>query len=152
MRRSSMFIIVLGALVSLLVFVPIEVSAQGQEVKFRGIVNSDEEFGGLVCYGSYYCSISVTQILHDPNNTLSPGDVVTICYNKSLSLKTGDPVECYGRYYKIGVCPFQYCGKIVCMKDGYYVIPELPSFLILPLFMIATLLAAMIYRRKRFVE
>jgi len=30
-----------------------------------------------------------------------------------------------------------------------YVIPEFPSFLILPLFMIATLFAVMVYRRKK---
>jgi hypothetical protein len=30
-----------------------------------------------------------------------------------------------------------------------HVIPEFPSFLILPLFFIATLLAVMIYRRKK---
>jgi hypothetical protein len=30
----------------------------------------------------------------------------------------------------------------------YQVIPEFPSFLVLPLFMIATLLAVIVYRRK----
>jgi nitrous oxidase accessory protein len=35
--------------------------------------------------------------------------------------------------------------------DHYPIVPELPSFLILPLFMIATLLAAIIYGRKRVI-
>jgi parallel beta-helix repeat protein len=34
-------------------------------------------------------------------------------------------------------------------QDNYPIIPESPSFVILPLFMTATLLAAMVYRRKR---
>ena len=33
-------------------------------------------------------------------------------------------------------------------KDNYPIVPEFPSFLILPLFMIATLLAVVVYRRK----
>jgi len=34
-------------------------------------------------------------------------------------------------------------------QHQYHVIPEFPSFLILPLFMVATLLAVIVYRRKR---
>jgi hypothetical protein len=33
--------------------------------------------------------------------------------------------------------------------SGTTIIPEFPSFLVLPLFMIATLLAVIVYRRKR---
>jgi hypothetical protein len=33
-------------------------------------------------------------------------------------------------------------------QDNYPVIPEFPSFLILPLFMITTLLAVIVYRRQ----
>jgi hypothetical protein len=42
-------------------------------------------------------------------------------------------------------------GKYVLLpfsKTYYYIIPEFPSFLVLPLFMIATLLAVVVYRRK----
>jgi hypothetical protein len=35
--------------------------------------------------------------------------------------------------------------------QGTHVIPEFPSFLILPLFMIATLLAVIVYTKKRIV-
>jgi len=34
-------------------------------------------------------------------------------------------------------------------QDNYPIVPEFPSFLILPIFMIATLLAVMVYKRKR---
>ena len=34
-------------------------------------------------------------------------------------------------------------------QDNYPIVPELPSFVILPLFITATLLAALVYRRKQ---
>jgi len=37
-------------------------------------------------------------------------------------------------------------------RDNYPIVPEFPSFLILPLFIIATLLAVIVYRRKRTSE
>ncbi len=40
------------------------------------------------------------------------------------------------------------CERVVDTNIDQWVIPEFPSFLILPLFMIATLLAAILYRRK----
>jgi hypothetical protein len=124
-----------------------ESSSSSGEVKFRGFATSAEEWGDFVCYGSYYCNASVGEILSDPNNTLSIGNVVTVCYNDSLSIKVGDYVECYGYYWK-GLGPLQCVGKICCKNDGYYVVPEFPSFLILPLFMTLTLLAVLVYRRK----
>ena len=39
----------------------------------------------------------------------------------------------------------------VAMDLDIYIIPEFPSFLILPLFIMATLLAVIIYRRKHFM-
>ena len=42
---------------------------------------------------------------------------------------------------------YNHSTKIVEIQ-GTQVIPEFPSFLILPLFMIATLLAVVVYRRK----
>jgi hypothetical protein len=124
-----------------------ESSSSGGEVKFRGFATTAEEWGDFVCYGSYCCNASVGEILSDPNNTLSIGNVVTVCYNNSLSIKVGDYVECYGYYWK-GLSPLQCVGKICCENDGYYVVPEFPSFLILPLFMTLTLLAVIVYKRK----
>jgi len=124
-----------------------EFSAMNGEVKFRGVVATNEEWGEFVCSGSYYCNVTIEEILYDLNNTLSLEDEVTICYNQSLSLEIGDQVECYGYYWKSGGPP-QCVGRVACIGDDYYVVPEFPSFLILPLFMIATLLTVIVYKRK----
>jgi hypothetical protein len=120
-----------------------EISAPNGEVKFRGVAASDEEW----CDNSgYCCNVTVEEILSDLNNTLSIGDVVTVCYNSSLSIKVGDYVECFGYYWK-NCGPMQFIGKIECINDGYYVVPEF-SVLVLPLFMIATLLAVVFFIKK----
>jgi hypothetical protein len=41
--------------------------------------------------------------------------------------------------------------QIVTLRLEGFVVPEFPSFLILPLFMIATLLAVIVYKRKHTV-
>jgi hypothetical protein len=64
----------------------------------------------------------------------------------------GQPV---GTWVKFKIVANDYAGNNAT-KDGtepyctYQVIPEFPSFLIMPLFMIATLLAVIVYRRKHF--
>ena len=124
-----------------------EFSAMNGEVKFRGVATTDEQWGETVCYGSYYCNVTLQEILYDPNNTLLLDEEVTICYNQSLPVKAGDQVECYGYYWK-EAGPMQCVGRVECVGNDYYVIPEFQSLLILPLFMISTLLALIIYRRK----
>jgi len=62
----------------------------GGEAEFRGKVVADEEWGDFVCYGSYFCCVTVEQIFYDPNDTLSVGDNVSVCYGESLSLKIVD--------------------------------------------------------------
>ena len=119
------------------------------EVKFRGHVTTDEEWGEFVCYGSYYCNVTVEEILYDPNSTLSLEDVVAVCYNQSMSLKVGDWVECFGFYWK-NVGPLQSLGRVCCKNGNYYVIPEFPSLIVMLLFMITTPLVLIVYRRKRF--
>ena len=146
MKRFSVPVVILVALVSLTVFFVVEVSALNGEVKFRGVATTDEAWGESVCYGSYYCNVTVAEILYDPNNTLSLENVVTICYNQSLPVETGDEVECCGYYWK-EAGPMQCVGRVECIGNDYYVIPEFPLFLALPLFMIATLLAVIIYKK-----
>jgi len=55
-------------------------------------------------------------------------------------------------YHDIGIYPENYDAYPHPVMDNEYpdqlIIPELPSFLVLPLFMIATLLAVILYRRK----
>lgn len=135
MNRKILSIMVVAIV---LVSMSIEGVRANGEVKFRGVVATNEEWGEFVCYSSYYCNVTVEEILCDPNCTLSIGKTVTVCYNQSLSLKVGDSVECYGFYYE-DVGPLQCVGRIYCINDCYYVIPEFPSLLILLLFMMATL-------------
>jgi hypothetical protein len=59
-------------------------------------------------------------------------------------------------YHDIGIYPEDYDAYPHPLMDNGYpdqlVIPELPSFLILPLFMVATLLAVILYRRKQSIS
>ena len=59
-------------------------------------------------------------------------------------------------YHDIGIYPENYDAYPHPVMDNGYpdqlVIPELPSFLILPLFMVATLLAVILYRRKQSIS
>jgi len=59
-------------------------------------------------------------------------------------------------YHDIGIYPEDYDAYPHPVMDNGYpdqlVIPELPSFLILPLFMVATLLAVILYRRKQSIS
>jgi len=121
-------------------------------VKFRGIAISDEKWETTVAYGSYYCEVTVLEVLYDPNSTLSSRDNVTIAYQESLSLHVGDEIECHGiNCINCSTCPKQCYGYIVCKPTPYYVVPEFSSLIILPLFMIATLVAIIVYRKKTFV-
>ncbi len=123
------------------------------EVRFKGVVTTDEEWGDFVAYGSYYCKVSIEEILYDPNNTLSLSDVVTVCYSEPLFLETEDEIECYGlNCINCSSCPKQFVGKIVCKGNSYYTIPEFSSFFILPLFMLSTLVLLIVYRRKHYID
>jgi hypothetical protein len=75
-------------------------------------------------------------------------ETVKIAYDVQSFWKIGDEVECYGMFWKYGG-PMRCIGYVECRGNDYYIIPEFPLFLILPLFMIATLLAVMVYKRKQ---
>jgi hypothetical protein len=126
MKRLPIPIIILFVLAAFIGFFVAEVSAPIGEVKFRGIVATGEEWGGLVCYGSYYCSVSIEEILYDPENLLLVYEV-SVCYNESLSLKAGDWVECYGFYWK-EFGPLQCMGRVDCKADPYYVMLYQPPY------------------------
>lgn len=124
-------------------------SEYGKEVKFRGVAVTDEEWGETVAYGSYYCEVAIQEILYDPKNALVLGDNVTIAYSGSLSLKIGDEVECYGLDCRNDTSsPKQCYGYVVCKNDLFYAIPEFQSSTAVFLFMAATLLMVIAYRRK----
>lgn len=116
------------------------------EVKFRGTVTADEQWG-WTCYHSYYCDVEIQEILENPNGTLVLNEIVTVCYADSLSLKVGDYVECFGIDCRnCSYCPKQYIYKIACKTDPYYVVPEFSSILILLPFTAVMLLLR--YKRK----
>ena len=61
------------------------------------------------------------------------------------------PGQSEGTYVRYNITAYDNAENLA-VKEGegqdYTVIPEFPSFLILPLFMVATLLAVIVYRRK----
>jgi parallel beta-helix repeat protein len=117
------------------------------EIRFKGSVVTDEECNSFWCYGAYRCKVTVEEVLDDPSGLLLVNDTVYVAYCVQKFWKIGDDVECYGMYYKYGG-PRGCIGYVNCKGDYYYIIPELPSSIILPLFMIATLLAVAAYRKK----
>ena len=87
-------------------------------------------------------------------NNGSTWENLTMNYNASTNLyEVTIPGQEAGTWVKFKIVAYDDFGNNAT-KDGtelycaYQVIPELPSFLILPLFMIVTLLAIIIYRRK----
>jgi hypothetical protein len=69
---------------------------------------------------------------------------VSIFFDK----KTGILVEAYLKYV-YSQTPDQTFSRLVTIQESnVWAIPEFPSFLILPLFMIATLVAVIVYRKK----
>jgi endonuclease YncB( thermonuclease family) len=88
-------------------------------------INETDRFGRLVCV--VYVDSNSSHVMNVNKALLEEGVAVVDDY-----LNEFDPNE-WSLY-----CPME-------------AIPEFPSFLILPLFMIATLLAAIVYRRKHMV-
>jgi hypothetical protein len=90
-------------------------------VKFKGSASTDESYGEFVCYGSYYCTVKVEEVLQDPDNILVSGNEYQVCYGATQkNIKTGDKLEVFGDYYP--TCgPLQCVGNIVASGDGYYV-------------------------------
>jgi hypothetical protein len=91
------------------------ISAQAM-VEFEGTVITDETVSFPVCYEMHHCEVRVDTILTDPNNTLTIGQNVTICYLEAINLTAGDQVRCHGDYWVIGGCPFQFCGHVTCTE------------------------------------
>jgi len=90
-------------------------------VKFWGTVSEAEQYGEMVCYGSYYVRVTVDKVLEDPENLLQDVETVEVCYRKSLDLQPGEKVEVYGFYWG-GPCPFQYCGRVVASGNFSYIV------------------------------
>jgi hypothetical protein len=151
MNHTNRAILILAlSVATMLVLLPLKASGEPGvtgEVKLRGTAVTDEQWRDLLGYGSYYwCNVTVVQILSDPDMLLSISGVVTICYNSSLAIETGDSVECYGYYYKM-VGPVLYVGNVACIDNGYYAIPEF-SIIVLFFFMTAIVLTLCFFKKE----
>jgi hypothetical protein len=70
------------------------------QVEFKGNATTDEDYTDVMCSGSYYCTVQVEEILHDPYNTLEVGNEYTVCYGSTQkNIKAGDKLEVSGDYY-----------------------------------------------------
>ena len=135
-KGTSCFLVVfLATVLTFALGLPVTEADEGDngEVRFRGVVVTEEAWGDTVCYGSYYCRVLFSEVMSDPNNLLSDpyellsnSSLVFIAYGgPPLNLTVGEFVECYGYYYYL-VYPLQ-CGlTIVCGpwlgNDDYYVV------------------------------
>ncbi len=108
-------------------FFTVEASEFGNVVEFRSVVVSDEKWGEIVAYGSYYCEVTILDVVYDPNGTLFVNDNVIVAYQESLSLHAGEKIECYGiNCINCPTSPKQCYGYIVCKPSSldptaYYV-------------------------------
>jgi hypothetical protein len=81
------------------------------------------------------------------NLTLQPQNSLALSFNATI------PGQPSGTRVRFRIIAYDFAGNSAT-KDGvtdattYLVVPEFPSFLVIPLFMIATLLAVIVYRRK----
>jgi hypothetical protein len=95
------------------------------DVKFRGIIQSDEKISLGICRGNYYFDVSIDVIISDPNNLLTYGSTQRVCFQKFFIsyyavFGTGLNVEVYGRYYDESY-PIQYHDCVVVINEPYYI-------------------------------
>lgn len=112
------------AAILLLVSVPAgRLEAQNGHVMFRGTVAGDEVNNVVpVCYGDWFVTVGISQILDDPNDVLAALRSVDVCYSEARGLAAGDSVEVSG-YYWGGICPRQYCGRVQLLAPSDYITP-----------------------------
>jgi len=125
MKFSSIFLLIVVFLLVLTSFQVVEVAAAG-DVKFRGIVLTDEDIAFPICYFMSYCYVLVEEILHDPQDLVDLGFEVSVCYPDMMNLTVGERVEVYGFFWIDGMCPMQLCGHVVCESEYDYYVKRLP--------------------------
>jgi hypothetical protein len=77
-------------------------------VKFRGVVTGEPDFGGAV--GSGGVNVQIDEIISDPTGNLTIGDVTTVTWPIAppfvyINVAVGDRVEVYGEYQTIEDIP-----------------------------------------------
>lgn len=91
-------------------------------VRFRGMVKADERHNVLpICYGDYFVPVVIGQVLEDPNQVLRGVGQVEVCYKGPAGLTFGDCVEVRGLYYGGGLCPKQYCGRVIITDKEHHI-------------------------------
>ena len=131
----------IGAILVCVLALAGQVCGQNGQVKFRGTVTTDEINNTMpVCYGDYFVTVTVEQVLEDPNGVLDairfafdfgeasadPNFIPTrlysvqVCYKEPLGLAAGETVEVNG-YYWGGTCPKQYCQRVQILAKTDYI-------------------------------
>lgn len=96
-------------------------TASHGDVRFKGTITTDENHGVIpICYGDYFVTVTVTQILDDPENLLVIGMSVEVCYQNPLNINAGENIEVYGHYWKY-MGPMQLVGRVAASGDSYYI-------------------------------
>jgi hypothetical protein len=121
-RMRTIILFTLLTFATCIVIAPISAQAP---IEFEGTVITDETVSFPVCYNMPHCEVIVDTVFYDPNNTLTIGQNVTICYDEALNLIVGDQVHCYGHYWVIGPCPLQFCGYVTGTEIVHTRIPQL---------------------------
>lgn len=110
-----------GAALLLVLALAGQVGAQNGHVTFRGNVTVAEAHDIIpVCYGDYYITVAITEVLADPNAAIQGLESVQVCYAAAMDLTVGEHVEVNGLYYD-GVCPKQYCKRVKIVADSDYI-------------------------------
>lgn len=98
--------------------------AQSGQVLFRGTVTVNEAHDVVpVCYGDCHVTVSVDQVMEDPNAVLVGLASVQVCYAVAANLAAGTTVEVYGYYWGGGGCPRQYCNRVQIRTKSDYITP-----------------------------
>lgn len=122
MKKGRLLVFLLVILSILVGSAALGIAAGNGPVKFRGAVITPEQYGELVCYGSYYSEVAVEEILEGHSFIQGVGSV-EVCYGQNpLHFHLGQMVEVYGYYYgESGL--LQYMGRVVAHGDSYYINP-----------------------------
>jgi hypothetical protein len=87
--------------------------------------------------------------LHYNLNNTEAWTTVVMSYNStSQRYYATIPEQSEGTHVRFNITAYDNAENLAVKEQDYTVIPEFPSFLILPLFIMATLLAVIVYKRK----
>jgi hypothetical protein len=122
------------------------------QVPLRDNVTQNESVTVYVNITDTESGVKNATLQYSVNDTATRTGVV-MGYNSTSQLYYATiPGQSEGTYVRYNITAYDNAENLsVKVGEGqnYIVVPEFPSFLVLPLFMLATLLAVIVYRRKR---